>query len=56
MRLKTEGEIILESFETSYGAGQFRGCEPADLRLDWAAKILFEIVAKKEIRAWLDLT
>jgi hypothetical protein len=24
MRLKTDSEIILESFETSYGAGQFR--------------------------------
>jgi hypothetical protein len=44
MRLKTDGEIILESFETSYGAGQFRGCEHADFRVDWATKILFEIV------------
>src|SRR5260370_4417901 len=33
MRLKTDSEIILESFETSYGAGQFRDCERADLRL-----------------------
>src|SRR5215813_14587392 len=38
MRLKTDGEIILESFETSYGAGQFRDCEQADPRLGLAPR------------------